>query len=148
VLLLTGLTGCASSTESYCSALKDDSRQLTRLAVQAGKKGTEGSAAFASTVRLLSELRDRAPDDVSGDWDTLVSALQGLRDAIEESGASPAELGSGARPRGVTTGQLAAVRQAAAELSTTEVQQAGQSIEQHSLDVCEVDLGRGLGGVT
>jgi hypothetical protein len=147
-LVLVGALGaCTSSTESYCSALRGDRAQLTELARKAGQKGGEGSAAFASTVRVLTELRDKAPEDVSGDWDTLVSALQGLRDAIEESGASPAELSGGRRPPGVTSGQFSAVRQAAAELSTTAVQQAGRSIEQHSLDVCKVDLGRGLGGV-
>ena len=146
LLLATGLTSC-SSTESYCSTLKADRSQLKKLATQSARSGSAGSKALAETVEVLSGLRDKAPDDISGDWETLVSALEGLSDAIEESGASPSDFASGERPAGVTEGQYSAVRQAAAELRATPVQQAGKSIEQHALDVCKVDLGSGLGGV-
>jgi hypothetical protein len=145
LLLTVGLTSC-SSEKSYCAALKDDQKQLKKLTAESAKSKTTGAKALESTVELLSGLREKAPDDIEGDWETLVEALRGLADAVKASGASPSDFGSGKRPSGVTAGQYAAVTQAAAELQTTPVQQAGKSIEQHAQDVCKVDLGAGLGG--
>jgi len=146
LLLATGLTACSSDTESYCSALKDDQKQLKRLSARSDDPGAGGSKALEGTVSLLSDLGDKAPDDISGDWDTLVQALQGLVDAIKASGADVGDFQGNKKPAGVTGGQLKAVQQAAAELQATPVQQAGKSIEQHAQDVCKVDLGSGLGG--
>jgi hypothetical protein len=147
VLVTAGLTSC-SSTKSYCSALKDDQKQLTRLSKESAKPGKAGTQALDDTVAVLSDLRDDAPDDISGEWDTLVEALEGLVGAIKDSGASPSEFAGGQAPDGVTTGQLKAVQAAATELQSTRVRQAGASIEQHARDVCKVDLGTGggLGG--
>jgi hypothetical protein len=147
LLLAGGLTGCGNGTQSYCSALKEDKPKLTRLAAASAKPGRTGTDALGDTVDVLSGLRDEAPDDIADEWDTLVEALQGLSDAIADSGAAPSDFASGKQPGGVTVGQYKAVQQAAAELQTTRVRQAGASIEQHAQDVCKVDLGTGLGGV-
>jgi hypothetical protein len=147
LLVTTGLTGCSHGTGSYCSALKDDRKELTRLAAASAKPGTTGADALGKTVNVLSGLRDRSPDDVSDEWETLVTALQGLVDAVDASGASPGDF-AGGRPEGVTTGQYDAVQQAAKELQGLRVQQASASIEQHAQDVCKVDLGTGLGGLS
>lgn len=144
VLMCSGLTSC-SHTKSYCSALKEDRKQLSTLSDQVGGKGKDGSKALKRTDSLLSDLRDKAPDDIRKDWDTLVQALDGLVAAIKASGADPKDFQGGRRPAGVTEGQLRAVQQAAAELQATPVQQATQSIEQHAQDVCKVDLGSDLG---
>ncbi len=146
VVLAAGLSGCGG-TKSYCSALKDDKAQLSRLAAESGKPGAAGGTALAETVDVLAGLADKAPDDIADEWDTLVQALRGLSDAIRESGADPGDFASGGTPDGVSAGQLDAVQQAARELQDLRVQQAGTSIEQHARDVCKVDLGSsGLGG--
>jgi hypothetical protein len=141
------LTGCSNSTSSYCSSLKDEQKQLTRLSKKAAEPGKAGSAALDGTVSVLADLRDEAPEDIADEWDTLVSALQALAQAVKDSGAPPSAFASGTRPAGVTAGQYEAVQQAATELQGTRVQQAGSSIEQHGRDVCKVDLGSGLGGI-
>jgi hypothetical protein len=146
LLVATGLTGC-SSTNSYCSTLDDEKKELTRLSTDIGKPGETGEDALGKTVDVLSGLRDEAPDDISDEWVTLVAALQGLVDAFNEAGAAPGDFAGGEKPEGVTDGQYDAVQQAVAELQGTRVQQAGKSIEQHARDVCKVDLGPGLGGV-
>jgi hypothetical protein len=143
VLVAAGLSACTDSTESYCSTLREDQEKLRALA---GDTDGRGAGSLVCTVRLLSDLRDRAPEQVETEWDTLVDALRDLADAVRASGADLDDFTGGRRPPGVSTGQLQAVRQAAAELRSTPVQQAGQSIEQHAVDVCEVDLGGGLGG--
>jgi hypothetical protein len=142
VLLSAGLTACTSSTESYCSQLKDDQKKLKSDSANAAKPGSD---ALGDTVSLLTGLRDKAPDDISDDWDTLVAALQNLEDAIKATGADYGAFASGKKPPGVTDGQFNAVKEAAGELSSTRVQQAATSIEQHAQDVCKVDLGGGLG---
>lgn len=137
------LSGCSNDTESYCSTLKDDQKQLQKLA---GAANQPGSGSLDDSIDVLTELRDGAPDDISTEWSTLVAALGDLADAVTASGADLGDFGAGKPPPGVSTGQLRAVREAAAELRSTRVQQAGASIEQHARDVCKVDLGGGLGG--
>lgn len=145
MLLATGLSSCASQAERYCSALKSDQHRLARLTSESGRSGSAGSTALKQTVSVLSDLGDKAPDNISDDWTTLVDALSGLVDAIRESGADPADFQGGKNPAGVTQGELHAVQEAAAERQATPVQQASQSIEQHASDVCKVDLGSRLG---
>ena len=144
VLAASTLTACGGD-HSYCSTLREDKPRLEELAKRTGEKGATGTAALGDTVTTLRGLRDDAPDDLADEWDTLVGALEGLRDAVEESGADASDFAGGRRPAGVTTGQYDAVVRAARELSSTRVQQAGASIEQHAQDVCKVDLGTGLG---
>jgi hypothetical protein len=143
LMICSGLTACSKS-QSYCETLKGDRKQLAALSKQTSAK-TGGSRALTRTVSLLSELRDEAPDDITADWDTLVQALDGLAEAVKASGAEPGDFRGGRRPAGVTAGQYRAVRQAAAELQATPVEQATKSIEQHALDVCKVDLSSELG---
>jgi hypothetical protein len=146
LLLAASLTSCGHGTKSYCSALRGDQGRLKKLARETARHDAKGAEALGDTVGLLTQLQDKAPDEVAEDWRTLVQALRGLDQAVRESGAAPAGFGSGRRPKGVTEGQYAAVQQAAEKLQSTPVQQASASIEQHALQVCKVDLGSGLGG--
>jgi hypothetical protein len=147
LLVAAGLTGCSHGTSSYCSTLKHERNHLTNLAKRSAKPGRAGAAALGDTVGVLSDLRDRAPGDIADEWETLVTALRGLDDAVRETGAAPSDFAGGRRPPGVSIGQFQAVQRAAAELRSTRVRQAGTSIEQHAQGVCKVDLGSGLGGV-
>jgi hypothetical protein len=144
-LLGCGLTGCSHSTGAYCSSLRADKQQLERLSADAARPGSD---ALARSVDVLSRLRDEAPDDISEEWKTLVSALRDLVSAVRATGVDYSAFGSGKRPPGVSVSAYRAVQQAADELSSTRVQQAGASIEQQAIDVCKVDLGGGLGGGT
>ena len=147
VLMCSGLASC-SQTKSYCSTLKADRKQLSTLSGPGRRQGRQGRGrgkALSRTDSLLSDLRDKAPDDIRDDWDTLVQALDGLDAAIKATGADPEDFEGGRRPAGVTEGQLRAVQQAAAELQATPVEQATQSIEQHAQDICKVDLSSELG---
>ncbi len=145
VLASTGLVACSSTEESYCSALREDEPRLQKLSRAAAEPGSD---ALVKSVDILAALGDKAPDDVADEWETLVSSLEDLVDAVRASGADFSALASGKTPEGVTAGQMKAVRQAAGELADTRVQQAGASIEQHARDVCKVDLGGGLAGPT
>jgi len=53
VLVSAGLTGCSNGTKSYCSSLKDEQKQLTRLATASAKPGEPGADALDDTVGVL-----------------------------------------------------------------------------------------------
>jgi hypothetical protein len=58
-----------------------------------------GVLAMGDTARVLDGLRQESPDDISGDRDTLVEAVQSLVDAVHATGAvldvCKVDLGSG-----------------------------------------------------
>ena len=140
VLVAAGLSACGSRTDDYCSTLRDDQQTLQRLAAGKGEPGTDP---VHGTLEVFTSLRDKAPEDVTDEWDTMVYAWQTLADALDRAGVDPSTYRAGSRPPGVTPAQQKAIAQAAAELSSARVLDAGRGIEQHALDVCKVDLGQG-----
>ena len=135
------LSGCGGDdVEGYCSDLAEQQRPINRLARDGG-----GSRLVTEGLEIFGPLREEAPGDVRDEWDTLVFALQGLSDAIEDAGTTPGQLARSGQPKGVTDEELALVQDAAVELASDRVQDAGAGIEQHARDVCQVDLGLGAG---
>lgn len=138
VLVLSGATGCASTTEQYCSTLQEEKQTLTELAEGADRPGAD---LFGDSIDVFEELRDKAPDDVVDEWNTLIIAWRGLDDALAEADVSAADFRAGTKPAGVSDAEAEAIQAAADELRSPPVIEAGDGIEQHALDVCKVDLG-------
>ena len=139
LLLVSSLGGCASQKEKYCSTLRDDKAALTKLASAKGD-------VLARSLRMFTELRDRAPQDVKADWTQFVGAWQAVADAFHAAGVDPRHFDPAHRPAGVSTGQFQSIKQAASELRSEDVQLAAARIEDHARVVCNVDLGGGLPG--
>jgi hypothetical protein len=137
MLLLGGLTGCASRTESYCSAMKHDQAQLQRLASSSDHKGRD---VLGQSLVVFKDLQSKSPDDIAPDWDTFVYAWSGLTDALHAAGVDPATFRPGRKPAGVSTGEYRAITQAASELGSAKVLDAAHRIEDHASSVCKVDL--------
>ena len=138
LLVLAGPLAACNSRQSYCSTLEEDHKKLQSLAADVGK-GEQ--AKFAATVRIVSQLRDQAPRDVSAEWDAYAGALQRLLHSVRASGADISAFRSGTRPPGVSQSDYATIQQASQELQSLPVRQAATSIEQHARQVCHVDLG-------
>jgi len=138
VLLAASLAGCASQTESYCDTLADRREELTDLAVRSDEPGTE---VLEQTLDIWRDLEDEAPDDIADEWSTLVFGLEGLIDAFDAAGTNPGEFDPASPPPGVSEEEADQLRDAAAELASKRVAAAGEAVEQHARDVCEVDLG-------
>lgn len=138
LLLLAVQTGCASDTEQYCDTLRERKGDLGGLAEEAGKPGPD---AFTDTLDIFTELRDAAPGDVVDEWDTLVFAWEGLTDAFARAGVTPGEYDPAHPPDDVSKEEAEALEDAASELASQRVVDAGDGIEQHAQDVCKVDLG-------
>lgn len=132
------LTGCGSDTEAYCDELRSQQPALDRLA-RGAQRPADGL--FTESLQVFQSLREQAPADIRDEWDTFVFAWQGVADAFAAAGIGPAQYRHGDPPPGVSDRQLEAIEDAAAELRSPRVVQAGSGIEQHARDVCNVDLG-------
>lgn len=134
-LVLPLLVGCASDQESYCEAVEEHQEQLTEIAAS-----DDASRAF-DVLPVYQELREQSPDDIRRDWDTVIGALEGLQQALDDAGVDasydsenpPADLGSADRR---------AIERAAGDLGSGETLDAMSSVEQHALDVCKTPLSR------
>jgi hypothetical protein len=143
LLLASGLTGCASDTEKYCSTLEDDNAQLQKLASSSDKR--QGQV-LKGSLAVFEELQSKAPHDVAPDWNDFVYAWGSVVDAFDAAGIGPSQFTPDKKPAGLSTGQFQAIKQAAAELGSEKVQAAAARIEDHAQAVCKVSLGgSGLG---
>lgn len=144
VLLVSLLTGCASETEDYCGALEDQKQALTDLAEDARDPQTD---LFANSLEIFEDLRDRAPGDIADEWDTFIYAWEGVAEAFDEAGVSARDYRPGDTSGAVSAEDARSIQDAAAELGSPRVVEAGDGIEQHARDVCQVDLGLKPGAV-
>ena len=138
VLICSLMSGCASSTDDYCSALATQEKELAALAE--GARNPDGDL-FANSLVLFESMREEAPDDIVDEWDTLVFAWEGVGDAFAEADVSPEDFQLGGTSGDMTDDEAQAIADAAQELGSTRVVEAGNGIEQHAKDVCKVDLG-------
>ncbi len=138
LLALATLTGCSSDTESYCGVLEERQQELTALADRVDQPDVD---IFGESLTIFEDLQDAAPGDVRDEWDTLVFAWQGLADAFDDAGTTPQEFNPSAPPADMDPAEVSALQDAAAELASQRVIDAGDGIEQHAKDVCKVDLG-------
>ena len=136
-LLLLPVAGCGeSSVDSYCGEVQEHRKQIAEMV-----SSEEGPGALLDGLPLLRELADAAPDDISDEWQTFLTAVENLDAALEDAGASPEEFEKGRAPEGVSAADRRAVADAASGLTTEEVVGAAAGIEQQARDVCKVNFG-------
>jgi hypothetical protein len=82
VLALLG-AGCADQKERYCDAVEDHRQELGEVL------GDGGPDALMKALPIFRDLADQAPDDIRGEWRTVIDALEGLEKALEEAGVDP-----------------------------------------------------------
>jgi hypothetical protein len=145
-LLCAGLAGCTSQQKRYCSAVEHQQGPLAKLAAGSGERGGDpggdpGGDVVGDSLAIFTDLAAQAPDDVAGDWDTVVFAWQQLDDALTAAGISADDVRPGQRPAGVSAAEYRALTGAAEQLRSPRVLAAAGSIQQHARDVCKVDLG-------
>jgi hypothetical protein len=138
--LLATTTACGEESDddrraAYCAQVKADSEKISREVAESG------AGAFLTVLPTLEGLADQAPSDLKDEWRTLVNALHGLRDALEETGLEPGDLkAGGGLPKGLSKEDRRTVQGAASVLASPEVAEATQGIEQHARDVCKRPL--------
>jgi len=126
-------TACGGSSESdYCAALKADQTIFA-------DDGT--GLELITNLPRLEKLAASAPDDLGDEWQTFVTALEALRDAVRAAGLQPRDFVDGQPPAGTSAAARKAIAEAANELATEDVVNAATGIEQQAKDVCKLQLG-------
>lgn len=134
LLLLVALSGCgASRTEGYCDQLKKDRAKFSEL--------DSGTSSLVSNVELFQRLSDKAPEDLSDEWQTFLNAIRGVSDALKDAGVKPSEFKQGKPSEGLSVAHRKAISDAADQLTSPSVLGAANGIEQQAKDVCKIDLG-------
>ena len=121
-----------SRPASYC-----DQIVARTNAVQAGQ------GVMQNLVAGLPELRDlaaAAPSDLTDEWQVVINAVDGMRQAFADTGVDPNTPDLAALPPSVTPAQKERLQSAAAVLVSAEVTQAVKGIQQEALDVCHTPM--------
>lgn len=129
------VAGCGSAEDDYCSALRSDSSQFAKLLDAASP------TALVDNLPMFKHLAGKAPDDIADDWQSFVTPIQGLADALRQAGVKPSAYRDGKAPAGLSASDRQGIADAADALSSSQTVQAAQGIDQEARDVCKVDLG-------
>ena len=133
VLALLPLAGCGGGKD-YCGTVSEHQSQLGSIA-RSGDR-----AALIQALPIFEDLRDTAPDDVTDDWQLLVTRIQALDTALENAGVDTATYDAEHPPAGLSAEHRTLIRRAAAQLAASDTQQAIATVQQEVLDVCHTPL--------
>lgn len=136
VLLTLPLAGCGEpTTEDYCAQLRQDRAKLSAMV------SASSPSALLDNLELLQGLGEKAPSDLTDEWQTFLGALEDLQRALRAADVSADDFEGGEPPPGLTTSDREAVVAAADQIRSEEVVAAASGIEQQGRDVCKVNLG-------
>ena len=134
-LSVSVLAGCGGDAkEEYCDAVKEHQVELSDL-VSTGEPD-----ALISGLDIFHDLQDKAPSDISDEWQQLVGRIEALRDALDEAGVDPATYDREDPPPGLTAEDRAGIDAAAKELGSGTTLRALQDLDQQARDVCQAPL--------
>jgi hypothetical protein len=119
---------------AYCDEVAQQ-RGLIATATQQGP-----TTGLIAALPSFEALEARAPSDVADDWRTVITAIQGLADALRAAGTDPASYDRDRPPAGMTRQQRGAIDAAATRLGSQETRDALASVDQEARDVCHSPL--------
>jgi hypothetical protein len=125
--------GCADRKEKYCDEVRSQQAPL-------GEALGSGNDAFIKALPVFTKLRDRAPDDIRDEWDTVIKAVERLRDALDAAGVDPATYDRDQPPAGLAQDDKDAIDAAARGLSDPTTVAAFDGVQQQARDVCGTPL--------
>ena len=136
VLLMAGPSACGEDGgKSYCSALEAEQTTFAEM------QGDSSGLALLEHRTMLHGLADKAPDDLSDEWQTLLGALDAFSTTLTDVGVTPDDFVDGKPPASLAEADRARIAHAANELSSPDVVEAANGIEQQARDVCKLQLG-------
>jgi hypothetical protein len=135
IVLVGGLAGCGDREKSYCAALEADQEKFATVQEDAGGVGL---LKLRTTLHALAE---KAPDDLTDEWQTLLGAIDAFAQTLDDAGVKPGDFVNGQPPAGLSEAARTRIASAASELSSTDVVEAANGIEQQAKDVCKLQLG-------
>ena len=132
------LTGCGQDAEeAYCETLREEREVLNSLAERAQEPGAD---TVTPTLESLRRLREDAPEELGDEYSTVVYAVEGLVDAVDAAGIDMAEYDRRQTLQQLDPAAARRLRQSAAALRAPRVTEATAGIEDHALQVCDVDF--------
>lgn len=134
-LLLVAPTACGDQEKGYCDALESDQKMFAEMA-----EDTNGLALLEHRTRLHA-LAEKAPDDLDDEWQTFLGAIDAFSSTLSDLGVKPDDFVDGSPPAGLSPTDRTRIANAASELSSEDVVEAANGIEQQAKDVCKLQLG-------
>jgi hypothetical protein len=129
------LSACGDDEKNYCNALESDQQVFAEM-----QDDTSGLA-LLKHLTMLHGLADKAPDDLTDEWQTFLGALDAFAGTMHDLGVNPDDFVDGKPPAGLSEDDRKRIADAASELSSPDVVEAANGIEQHAKDVCKLQLG-------
>ena len=128
------LAGCADQKEKYCDTVEDHQQELGEVL------GDGTPDALLKALPIFRDLRDEAPEDIRDEWKTVIDALEGLQQALEDAGVDAATYDREHPPEGVSQDDRDAIDAAARELTSDATVTAFSGVDQQAKDVCGTPL--------
>lgn len=123
-----------SPQERYCAEVVDTRAELSdRLSA-----GTPD--VLITALPIFEGLADDAPSDIADEWDQVITAVTGLRDALDAAGADPATYDREDPPAEVDAEDRRRIDTAARVLGSQETAAALAGLDQQARDVCRTPL--------
>jgi hypothetical protein len=134
--LLLGLLagGCKDQQEKYCDAVKDHQQELGEVL------GDGSPDALLKALPIFRDLAGDAPEDLRDEWKTVIDAVAGLQQALEDAGVDPTTYDRDHPPAGLSQADKDAIDAAAGQLSSDETVTALSGVDQQAKDVCGTPL--------
>jgi hypothetical protein len=137
VLLLAAalfVTGCADQKEKYCDAVKDHQQELGDVL------GDGSPNALLKALPIFRDLAEKAPEDLRDEWRTVIDALDGLEQALDDADVDPATYDRDHPPAGLGQADKDAIDAAARQLTSEQTVVAFNGVDQQAKDVCGTPL--------
>ena len=133
-LLSSLLAGCGSEQDDYCGAVKDHQAELSDIV------GSGDPDALLKALGIFRDLQDKAPGDITDEWQQLVTSVEGLQEALQDAGVDPATYDRSDPPTGLSAEDRARIDAAAKALGSGTTLRALQDLDQQARDVCKTPL--------
>jgi hypothetical protein len=135
VLAIAGTSCGADPEKAYCQALQADQEMFAAM------QDDSSGLALLQHRAALHQLADRAPDDLTDEWQTFLGAVDAFAQTLDEVGVKPDDFVDGQPPAGLDQEKRTRIANAASELAAEDVVAAANGIEQQARDVCKLQLG-------
>ena len=128
------MTGCADQQEKYCDAVGDHQAELGELL------GDGSPDALLEALPVFRDLADEAPDDIRDEWRTVIDAVEGLQQALDDAGVDASTYDRDHPPAGLDQADRDAIDAAARRLTSEQTVAAFNGVDQQAKDVCGTPL--------
>jgi hypothetical protein len=128
------VTGCKDQQEKYCDAIQDHQEKLGQIL------GDGAPDALFEALPIFRDLADEAPEDLRDEWRTVIDAVEGLQEALDDAGVDPATYDRDHPPEGLSQDDRDAIDAAASRLTSDDTVTAFSGVDQQAKDVCGTPL--------